>query len=74
MNLQETQIPGYKKDKISGVIININQNELSSYRKQKAAILERNRLAKKVVELEQELASQKKTLQTILLELGILKI
>jgi len=74
MNLQETNIPGYKKDKDTGVIINNNQSELTAYKKQKEAILERNKLAKKVQDLEKELADQKKMIQAILLEVGFLKV
>lgn len=74
MSLEKTNVPGYLKDRNSGVVINTQTAELTAFQKQKAAILERKNLQERIKTLEKEMAEQKLMFQKILLEIGILKI
>jgi hypothetical protein len=73
MSYQNTNVPGYKKHKKTGVVINKNVSELAAIRKQKQAILEKKKLEDKVRSLEEKVEEQNKLLQQVLYEFGYLK-
>jgi hypothetical protein len=73
VSFNKTNIPGYSKDKKTGVVINTQESELQSYKKQRAAILENKKLKEEVENLKKEMAEQKELMLKVLLEVGILK-
>ncbi len=73
MALENTNVPGFKKDKATGMVINTNTSELSAVKKQKQAILDKKKLEEKVNTMEKEMAEQKAMMQQVLYEFGFLK-
>ena len=73
MSYEKTEVPGILKDKETGVLINTNESDLTSFRKQRAAIKERAALKAEVERLKKEQAELKEQVTRVFYELGILK-
>ncbi len=73
MTFQNTNVPGYKKDQKTGVVINNNESELMAVRNHRKAFKDKKKLEEQVQTLEKELNDQKEMIQRVLYEVGLLK-
>lgn len=64
-NYIKTDVEGLVKDPISGAVLNVDNNKLDQYRKQKQAFEDRNRDKERINKIENDLNEIKQLLQSL---------
>lgn len=66
--LVKTDVEGYAKDLNSGAVLNVDNNKLSAYKKQKAYMSDREKDSERLNRVENDLNDIKNMLQALLRE------
>ena len=63
---QQTNVPGFKKNKTTGFVINTNASDLQAYKKHKQSIIDSKHTRYEVAVLKQQVAEQNKRIEKLL--------